>query len=449
MSKPSLVWFRLDLRLADNPALAAAAALKQPVIPIFIWAPEEEGDWPPGAASRWWLHQSLKSLDAHLRRRGMRLIFRRGPSLRALRSIIRETGASEVFWNRRHEPALMARDENVRKALGSDGIKVETFNSSLLFDPEEILNSSGKPFQVFTPFWRACISAAPDFMPLPMPIFQKTKKPLSSLSLNELSLEPAIDWVKGFRSAWQPGEAGAQEAMDAFLDDTLENYPQQRDYPARTGTSRLSPHLHFGEISPRQVWAACAKRRGAASKAFLRQLGWREFAHHLLHHFPHTTGIPLRIQFERFRWRDDPQKLRAWQRGRTGYPIVDAGMRELWTTGWMHNRVRMIAGSFLVKDLLLSWTEGARWFWNALVDADLANNTLGWQWVAGCGADAAPYFRIFNPSSQAKKFDPTEDYVSRWVPELQSPDYPHPIVDHASARERALEALARISHRVS
>ena len=447
MNKPVLVWFRLDLRLADNPALSAAASRKKQVIPIFIWSPEEEGDWPPGAASRWWLHQSLKSLEADLRRRGTRLLYRRGPSLDALRAVIRETGASEVFWNRRYEPALAARDDRVRQALTSESVRAEVFNSSLLFDPEEIRNSTGNPFQVFTPFWRACVSAAPDFVPLSAPSLQKSTWSLPSLPLDTLALEPDAEWAKGLHSAWKPGEAGAHKVLHKFFDHALQKYPEQRDYPACIGTSMLSPYLHFGEISPRQVWAACAKHRGAASKAFLRQLGWREFAHHLLHHFPHTTDRPLRTQFERFRWKNDPQKLRAWQTGRTGYPIVDAGMRELWATGWMHNRVRMIAGSFLVKDLLLHWTEGARWFWDTLVDADLANNTLGWQWIAGCGADAAPFFRIFNPAIQAKKFDSAEEYIARWVPGRNSPEYPRPIVEHARAREQALEALAMIKQR--
>jgi deoxyribodipyrimidine photo-lyase len=447
MSTPVLVWFRLDLRIADNPALAAAAAFRKHVIPLFIWAPEEDADWPPGSASKWWLHQSLKALDADLQRRGLSLVYRRGPSLDTLRSIIRDTGAREVFWNRRHEPALLERDNRVRNALASDGVRVEVFNSSLLFAPEEIRNNSGNPFKVFTPFWRACISAAPDFFPLPVPVLQKPAVPVQTIELEALSLEPAVDWAQGLRAVWQPGEEGAKKAMRRFLDKILEYYPGRRDYPAIIGTSRLSPHLHFGEISPRQVWAACANHRSEASMAFLRQLGWREFAHHLLHHFPHTTHNPLRPQFEKFRWRNDAKSLRAWQRGRTGYPLVDAGMRELWTTGWMHNRVRMIVGSFLVKDLMLSWTEGARWFWDTLVDADLANNTLGWQWVAGCGADAAPYFRIFNPAAQAKRYDPTGSYVGRWIPEQNTADYPRPIIDHARARERALEAFALIRRR--
>jgi deoxyribodipyrimidine photo-lyase len=443
MCAVTLVWFRLDLRLADNPALAAAAMRGGHVLPIFIWAPEEEGDWPPGAASRWWLHQSLRSLDAALRRLGVHLILRRGPSLEALRSLVRESGADAVFWNRRCEPELRARDFRVQKALLSDGLSVRTFNSALLFEPEKITNRSGKPFRVFTPFWRTCLKAVPDSVPAPVPTLQKTR-PLPSLQLDELALEPSVDWAKGLRATWRPGEAGALSMLRRFREKALADYPEGRDRPAAPGTSHLSPHLHFGEISPLRVWAECSTDRGIASKAFIRQLGWREFAHHLLCHFPHTADTPMRPQFLRFPWQLDPRRLKAWQEGRTGYPMVDAGMRELWATGWMHNRVRMIAGSFLVKDLLLSWLEGARWFWDTLVDADLANNTLGWQWVAGCGADAAPYFRIFNPAAQAEKFDSQGDYIRRWIPEIDTPGYPRPIVNHAQARERALDALAAI-----
>jgi deoxyribodipyrimidine photo-lyase len=446
MASTALVWFRLDLRMTDNPALAAAAARCNRIVPVFIWAPEEEGDWPPGAASRWWLHQSLRSLDADLRRRGMQLILRRGPSLEALRFLICECGADSIFWNRRYEPALHERDARVCQALLSDGLHVETFNSALLFEPDEIKNTSGKPYRVFTPFWRSCLSALPDFAPAPAPRIQKTE-PLPSLTLDEYGLEPGVDWAEGLRSSWQPGEVQARKLLRKFLEDALDDYPEGRDDPAIRGTSRLSPHLHFGEISPRQVWAACVNQRSAASRAFLRQLGWREFAHHLLYHFPETTIKPLRPEFLNMRWRKNAKALELWRRGRTGYPIVDAGMRELWTTGWMHNRVRMIVGSFLVKDLLLHWLEGARWFWDTLVDADLANNTFGWQWIAGCGADAAPFFRIFNPETQATKFDAKRDYVNRWVPELNTPDYPRPVVTHGQARERALEALAEIRKR--
>ncbi len=441
MSTPILVWFRLDLRLADNPALAAAAARGRRVLPAFIWAPEEEGDWPPGAASRWWLHQSLLSLDAGLRRLGSRLILRRSPSLDALRSLARESGADVVFWNRRYEPALARRDDLVRQALLSDGLGVETFNSALLFEPAEIRNRSGDPFRVFSPFWRTCLAVPPSLAPAPSPLFEEARS-LPSLPAAALSLEPAVDWAEGLRAAWQPGEVGARAVLRDFIDNALASYSEEHDSPSVRGTSRLSPHLHFGEISPLRVWTECTGFGREGTKEFLRQLGWREFAYHLLFHFPQTAGAPLRPQFRNFPWRRDPRGLRAWQRGRTGFPIVDAGMRELWATGWMHNRVRMIAGSFLVKDLLLPWTEGARWFWDTLVDADLANNTLGWQWVAGCGADAAPYFRIFNPALQAARFDRKGDYTRRWVPESATAGYPPPIIDHAQARVRALEALA-------
>jgi deoxyribodipyrimidine photo-lyase len=443
MKSTALVWFRLDLRLTDNPALSAAAARFDHVIPVFIWAPDEEGDWPPGAASRWWLHQSLKSMDAILRRRGGHLVLRQGPSLDALRSLVREGAADAVFWNRRYEPSLRERDARVQQALLSDGLQVETFNSALLLEPDQVKNTAGKPFQVFTPFWKACLSAASGWAPVPAPQLWNLR-PLPPLALESLALEPAIDWAGGLRSSWQPGEAGARKMLRRFLHNALSAYPKGRDFPAIRGTSRLSPHLHFGEISPNQVWAACVHHPSAASRAFLRQLGWREFAHHLLFHFPDTAAKPLRPQFLRFPWRRDSKGLRAWQKGLTGYPIVDAGMRELWATGWMHNRVRMITGSFLVKDLLLPWLEGARWFWDTLVDADLANNTLGWQWISGCGADAAPYFRIFNPLSQAAKFDPHGTYISQWLPDLNAPEYPAQIVDHKRARERALGALAAI-----
>ncbi|MBN2318811.1 MAG: deoxyribodipyrimidine photo-lyase [Acidobacteria bacterium] len=445
MKKRALVWFRLDLRLSDNPALDAAAESGYETIPVFIWAPEEEGDWPPGAASRWWLHQSLQSLDTELKRRGSRLILRRGPSLNALRRLIRETGAQAVFWNRRYEPALCTRDAVVQKTLSSDGLRVKTCNSALLFDPEEIRNKSGAPFRVFTPFWKACLaSAGPDFFRNPPPVAWKRDLP-ESIPLDSFNLEPKIDWAGGLRKSWQPGESGALKLLRRFTHSTIDTYAEKRDFPAASGTSRLSPHLHFGEISPHRIRAACIREERKASGDFLRQLGWREFAHHLLYHFPDTPNAPLRPQFKRFPWRRDRKGLKRWQQGRTGFPIVDAGMRELWTDGWMHNRVRMIAGSFLVKNLMVSWTEGARWFWDTLLDADLANNTLGWQWVAGCGADAAPYFRIFNPALQAARFDPEESYIRNWIHELKTSKYPRPVVDHRAARQRALEALASIN----
>ena len=478
MNQPSIHWFRLDLCLADNPALRAAMEHGGPVVPVFIWSPEDEGAWPPGGASRWWLHQSLAALDDRLRAVGSRLVIRRGPTLESLRTLARETGAGAVFWNRRYEPAVSARDAKVKEALGRDGLAVESFNAALLHEPWTIQNQSKKPFQVFTPFWKHCLAKSDPAEPLPAPknLPAPAKWP-KSLALDDLELEPKSNWADGLRAEWQPGEAGATAKLNRFLSKAFDNYTDQRNRPDVTGTSRLSPHLHFGEISPRQVWHGLrqmASKRGWPverwrASQFLSEMGWREFAHHLLFHFPHTPTEPLRADFKKFPWRKDAAWLHAWQTGRTGYPIVDAGMRELWATGWMHNRVRMIVASFLVKDLLLSWTQGTRWFWDTLVDADLAQNTLGWQWTAGCGADAAPYFRVFNPISQGEKFDPQGDYVRRWCPELaklpgewlhkpwQAPsetlahagvklgrDYPEPIVSHAIAREVALEAFARI-----
>jgi deoxyribodipyrimidine photo-lyase len=449
---PALVWFRQDLRLTDNPAMAAAVERRTPVIPVFIWAPEEEGAWPPGAASRWWLDRSLATLSAQLQNRGSRLIVRLGPTADALSRLVAETGATAVFWNRRYEPAAVARDGDVQSSLRSQGLLAESFNGSLLFDPARIRNQNGQPFQVFTAFWRACLTQqtpppsknAPKRLPVP-------EDWPHSLNLSELRLEPAVDCASGFREVWQPGESGAQFRLKSFLEEALVGYPVNRDRPGVAGTSRLSPHLHFGEISPGQVWRAVLEKMNespAACQAYLRQIGWREFAYYMLHHHPESPREALRHQFAAFPWRMDPQRFQAWKRGRTGYPLVDAGMRELWRTGWMHNRVRMVVASFLVKHLLIGWQDGAAWFWDTLVDADLANNTFGWQWVAGCGADAAPYFRIFNPALQAEKFDPQGDYLRRWVPELATgEDYPSPIVDHQEARDSALAALAGIGKR--
>ena len=475
----TLVWLRLDLRLADNPALDAAARRGGPVVPVFVWAPEEEGAWPPGAASRWWLHQSLARLGEDLRKAGSELVICRGASLSELQRIAKATGADAVYWNRRYEPAIIARDQAVKEALRAADLSAESFNGALLHEPWTIRNKSGNPFQVFTPFWKTCLAATEPAAPILAP--KRLQPPLSppkSLPLKALELEPKIGWAAGLHDAWTPGEKGAQEAVQLFLGEALLNYGEGRNRPDRTGTSRLSPHLHFGEITPRQVWHAAQRFAETRSVRpvewrhwqFLTEIGWREFAHHLLFHFPHTPEQPLRPQFARFPWRKNADWLRAWQRGRTGYPLVDAGMRELWTTGWMHNRVRMVVGSFLVKNLLVSWQEGARWFWDTLVDADLANNTLGWQWTAGCGADAAPFFRIFNPVSQGEKFDPQAGYVRRWVPELarvpdkwihqpwKAPaavletagvvlgrDYPEPIVGQLASREVALEAYKRLS----
>ena len=473
-SKASIVWFRQDLRLADNPAVQAAVERGEPVIPLYIWAPEEEGDWPPGSASRWWLHQSLKCLDAALRKVGSRLILRAGTSVVALRDIIGRTKATAVIWNSRYEPAAIRRDRAVESALKKDGITVHCFNGSLLDDPAEIQTGGGTPYKVFTPFWKACLAAGAPAEPLPAPkrLVAPGRWPTGE-KLKSFRLEPEVDWTDGLHKAWKPGEAGAQVQLKRFLSEAMLDYAEHRDRPDRPGTSRLSPYLHFGEISPHQVWHAVSHqeiadgRRGTTrgAEAYIRQLYWREFAYYLLFHFPETPTRPLRDAFERFPWRKATAQLRAWQQGQTGYPTVDAAMRELWATGWMHNRMRMLAASFLTKDLRIHWLEGARWFWDTLVDADLANNTFGWQWTAGCGADAAPYFRIFNPISQGQRFDPDGNYVRRWAPELsrlpastihqpwKTPErvlitagvrigrnYPRPIVDHRHARGQALEA---------
>jgi deoxyribodipyrimidine photo-lyase len=448
----TLVWFRQDLRLQDNPALAAAIARGEPIIPVFIQDEAGEGDWPPGAASGWWMHHSLAALDASLRERGSRLILRRGDAAAVLADLIKSTGATALYWNRRYEPAAIARDTAIKAAVagGADPVasgprlEVKSFNASLLFEPHTIRNKSGGPFQVFTPFWRHCLTLPVDeptklragALPAPARWPKSERAEVERVDPNTLALEERPEvrsfhlsdgWTKGLAQTWQPGEAGAQAQLKRFV-RAMAAYADGRDQPATDATSRLSPHLHFGEIGPRQIWAAVrAQGKGAGvfpphrgGQAFLHEIGWREFAYHLLYHFPATPRQPLRAEFAAFPWRREARQLRAWQRGWTGYPIVDAGMRQLWATGWMHNRVRMIVASFLVKHLRLSWQEGAAWFWDTLVDADLAANTLNWQWSAGCGADAAPYFRIFNPILQGQKFDPAGEYVRRWVPNSRS-----------------------------
>ena len=466
MNFPSLVWFRRDLRLTDNPALCAAATEGSPVIPVYLQGGDEEA----GAASNWWLHGSLERLDRDLRSMGSRLTVRRGDPLQQLRALVRETGADTVYWNRRYEPGAFTADAETKQALRGDGLQVHSYNSHLLFEPHTVANGTGAPYRVFTPFWRACQRLGPPDEPGPRP--QRLPAPASwpsSLEVDGLRLRPRIDWASGLRRRWEPGEAGALERLDLFCREADATYAENRDLAGRDGTSLLSPHLHFGEIGPRQIWQQLAASRSPGVEPYLRQLGWREFAHHILYHFPHTVDEPLRPEFAAFPYADDAAGERAWQRGRTGYPLVDAGMRQLWETGWMHNRVRMVAASFLVKHLLIDWRRGARWFRDTLVDADLANNTMGWQWTAGCGADAAPYFRIFNPVAQGERFDPDGDYVRRWVPELarlpakwihrpwEAPEavlreagvepgvnYPAPLIDHGFARQRALHLYERL-----
>lgn len=477
-NRPTIVWFRRDLRLADNPALHEAAQQGGPIIPVFIWAPEEEAPWEPGGAGRWWLHHSLDALGQALAAKGSRLIVRRGSTLETLKQLLAETGAEGVMWNRLYEPAIIRRDTALKEALKKVGARAQSFNAALLHEPWTVEKNSGGPFQVYSPFWRACLAQGEPALPYPEPA--SLPAPASwpaSVDVASLGLMPTIPWDTTMRATWQPGEKGAARLLDVFFEDALFRYSDDRNRPDTSGTARISPHLHWGEIGPRQVWAAtreaipdsAPKAARANADKFLSEVGWREFGHHLLYHFPHTAERPLRAEFERFEWDHDPAVLRRWQRGRTGYPIIDAGMRELWATGYMHNRVRMIVASFLVKDLLHSWVDGARWFWDTLCDADLPNNTLGWQWAAGCGADAAPYFRVFNPVLQGEKFNPRGVYTRRWVPELaRVPDkwlhkvwdapaaelraagvvlgehYPRPIVDHGEARVRALAVFERI-----
>ncbi|GAB4363095.1 MAG: deoxyribodipyrimidine photo-lyase [Kiloniellaceae bacterium] len=467
-SGPSIVWFRQDLRLADNPALAAAIARGAPILPLFIF--DDSGDWAPGGAARWWLHHSLAALSNDLKKCGAPLCLRRGKAQDILHDVAQEHGAAAVFWNRCYEPAAVARDKALKERLKKADIEAVSFNGALLAEPWALKTGQGEPYKVFTPFWKALQAAGDPPRPLTRPRKLDGVTGAASEELDDWQLLPTRpDWAGGLRETWQPGEKGAAERLSDFLDAAASDYKTERDRPDRSGTSRLSPHLHWGEVSPRQVWHATRHAVAAgtltdgAAEAFLRQLGWRDFSHNLLFHWPDFPEQPWRAAFAAFPWSDDEAAFDAWCQGRTGYPIVDAGLRELWATGWMHNRVRMIAASFLVKDLLIPWQRGEAWFWDTLVDADLANNAAGWQWVAGCGADAAPYFRIFNPVSQGEKFDPRGDYVRRWVPELAGlPDdaihrpweapaevlkkakvtlgesYPHPIVDHKAARDRAL-----------
>jgi deoxyribodipyrimidine photo-lyase len=472
---PVIWWVRQDLRLCDNAALSAALATGAPVLPVFVLDDDSAGAWAPGGASRWWLHGSLAALSAALAARGAPLVLRRGDSRKVIPALAEETGAQAVFAGRMYEPWARQRDRDVAALLSERGVRIEGFRTALLFEPWEIRTTTGGPYGVYTPFSRACFTASAPAQPTPPParIPAPASVPASD-RLEDWQLRPSRpDWAGGLREAWQPGEAGASARLEAFLASALHRYESLRNRPDLPGTSCLSPHLHWGEISPASVWhaaVASGAAQGASVEAFLRELLWREFSHHLLWHRPEMPEAPLKPAFAAFPWRNDPAALRAWQKGRTGYPIVDAGMRQLWHSGWMHNRVRMITASFLVKHLLIPWQEGAAWFWDTLVDADLAANSASWQWVAGCGADAAPYFRIFNPILQGAKFDPEGNYVRRWVPELArlpadlihrpweaqplalaeagvtlGRTYPWPIVEHAAARARALAALASIS----
>lgn len=459
----AIVLFRRDLRLADNAALSEACHAHRRVIPVYIHDRSAK-QGKQGSASRWWLHHSLARLQRRLAAAGPGLNLYQGATLPVLLGLARREGAVAVYWNRRYEPADIIADTELTAALQAQGMEVHGYPGALWIEPAALVSQEGRPYKVFTPFWRRLHSQIEVRAPLPVPTMAQAPELPDSVPLQTLGLRPRIGWDGGFHETWKPGEDGALSALAEFGDASVKGYAAERDFPGRRGTSRLSPHLHFGEITPRQVHYALETRTRvgglpADAGAFLRQLGWREFAHHLLHHFPHTPTRNFNPRFDRFRWaKRDEGVLRRWQKGRTGIPLVDAGMRELWHTGWMHNRVRMVVASFLTKNLLHHWSHGADWFWDTLVDADLANNTLGWQWVAGSGADAAPYFRVFNPVTQARNFDPDGEYLRRWLPELaglpletlhepwrdpaalRRSDYPEPIVGLAASRERALAA---------
>jgi deoxyribodipyrimidine photo-lyase len=474
----TILWFRDDLRLADNAALSAASADGNQVLPVYIADHTGSTPWEVKGAARWWLLHSLRALDADLRRRGSALFVAVGHAPEVLATLCLEHGATSVFLQRGYTPRARALEAEARSVLDSRGIETRTFSGGLLHAPDSIATQSGDYYKVFTPFFRRCMQEEPPAAPLPAPARLDSSVGWARFCTESRGMDAIANGIVDvYEDSWRPGEASAREVLDQYSQDRVFDYDARRDFPGIQGTSRISAHLRFGEVSPRQVLHAVHAQmaqeeqssRVGAAEAFIRQLYWREFSAHLLWHRPESTDEPLRREFERFPWRTDYADLARWQQGETGYPYIDAGMRELLATGWMHNRVRMAVASFLVKDLLIPWQEGARWFWERLVDADLANNTMGWQWVAGCGADAAPYHRVFNPVTQGEKFDADGTYVRRWVPELAKlpnrhlhapwnlpqevlahadvrlgENYPRPMVDHARARLRALEMHARI-----
>lgn len=472
----TIVWFRQDLRLSDNPALAAALGAGGPVLPLYVLDDEAPGEWRYGGASRWWLHHSLAALAADLAARGAPLLVLRGPADRLVPEVAARSGAASVQAGRMYEPWARERDARAAEALSRDGRRLALHTSTVLREPSSVLTGAGKPYGVYTPYARNLMASDPP-TPLPDPPERVpgARHPVESLALDALDLlpkPPTPDWAAEFGTVWTPGEAGGRERLRRFVAKALGEYGARRNDPALEGSSGLSPHLRWGEVSPRQVWHACLDALGddrARAEPFLKEIVWRDFSYNLLWHRPEITGRPLRPAYERFPYAPDDALLRAWKAARTGYPIVDAGMRQLWRIGWMHNRVRLVASSLLVKHLLQPWQAGTRVFWDRLVDADLASNSASWQWIAGAGTDAAPYFRVFNPVAQGEKFDPEGAYVRRWLPRLaklptayihrpwEAPDaalraagvrlgvdYPRPVVTHEAGRARALAALAAI-----
>ncbi len=478
MSRTAIVWYRRDLRIADNPALdAAVRGAYDHIVALFIDTLDELGREAPGAASQVWLHDALAALANELTGLGSRLILRRGAAQQVLNDVIQASGATAVYWNRLYEPAVIERDKKIKSWLAETEVDARSFCADVAFEPWTIKTGQGNPYKVFTPFWRVVRNR---FVDAPLTAPTRLAKPpagLHSESLSALGLLPAHPWANKIHNAWHPGEAGAHERLERFLNRTAKDYKTMRERPAQNGTSLLSPHLHFGEIGPRQIihrvqaWQQRNDHSDARANGdmFLSEIGWREFGRHVLYHHPQTPHTSLDVRFADFPWLDDEWALDAWRRGRTGIPMVDAGMRELWATGIMHNRLRMTVASFLTKNLRIAWQHGERWFWDTLVDADLGSNVLGWQWAAGCGADAAPFFRIFNPVRQGQRFDPDGNYVKRWIPELcnmpakhvHSPwaapqlvletagvvlgwSYPKPIVDLKTSRQEALAAFETI-----
>jgi len=474
--KTAIVWFRQDLRLHDNPALVAAYENGYKIIPLYILDDENADDWKIGAASRFWLHHSLTSLNKDL---SDHMVFEKGDATKIIPDLIDKSGAEAVFWNRCYEPWRIDRDKKIKSDLEDNDITVESFNGCLLWEPWTIKNQAGSHYKVFTPFYRkGCLQAEPPREPLPRPdrlTYADTDNMGVKLDALNLLPENENNWDKKILQHWTIGEAGALQRLNDFLDDGFYNYKEGRNHPSNNNMSMLSPYLARGEISPNTAWYA-TEQRGTAEgwekdrDHFLSELGWREFSYNLLFNYPKIKWKNLQEKFDAFPWKnEESEQLEAWKRGKTGYPIVDAGMRQLWETGYIHNRVRMIVGSFLVKNMLTHWTKGEEWFWDCLVDADPASNTASWQWIAGCGADAAPYFRIFNPILQSKKFDGDGDYIRQYVPELKDmpndhihapweapkgilqmanvklgDTYPKPMMDHGNARDKAMEAYQSV-----
>ncbi len=444
----AIIWFRYDLRLKDNLALLEACNNFDKILPLYIYDPK---NIPVGEAQKWWLHQSLTALREALRAKKSDLIILKGDANKILLDLVEDHKIAAIFWSRRYDAKGMEYDAKVKENIQKIGLRAESFPGLLLNEPWTIKNKTGEYFKVFTPFWKHCLTVIN-----PHEIEKLHLKPalssVKSCNINELELLPhSPNWAKHFGEFWQPGEEGAHKLLHEFLEQKITKYASNRDVPSLNGTSKLSPHLHFGEISPNYIWQQ-VKNNNYGAERFLAELGWREFSYNLLYNFPKLPTDNFRPEFDNFKWDKDNKALKAWQQGKTGFPIVDAGMRELWHTGTMHNRVRMIVASFLTKDLFIDWRVGAEWFWNTLVDADLANNSASWQWVAGCGADAAPYFRIFNPILQSEKFDADGIYIKNWIPELKDldpkllhnpqlftiKDYPKPLVDHNIQRKIAL-----------